>query len=228
MKILKPGAGTERPTGDDCLIVIFTGWKRDGSVFSTSGIHGEAATQCLQRMIPGIAEPLKLMTAGEKRRVWVPANLGFPPARHAHHRPAGDLTFDLELVRILRAPAAPVDLRTPPGDAIRLPSGVAMEVLQEGSGNNHPVPGSLVKVNYSGWTADGELLESTVMSGHPAVFPLGTVTVGWRDALQQMVPGEKIRVWIPAALANRTRKTSQNKKVPSGNMVYEFELLSIE
>jgi peptidylprolyl isomerase len=237
MTVLQPGLGTDdRPSGDDCVIVKFTAWKRDGSLFSTSGIHGDTTTQCLTAAIPGIAEALRAMTRGEKRRVWVPAELAFP-AHVAHHGPKMmmhvdrpppkvDLTFDLELVRILKAAERPPDLKSPPPGVFRTPSGIAILVLRAGPGTKHPSPGSRVTLNYTGWTADGQLFESTVTSGHPAVFFMGTTLAGWREGLQYMVAGEKARLWIPAALAYGDRPP--DKMVPAGDLVYDIELVGFQ
>jgi len=191
MTVLQAGSGVDHPQGDDCAIVRFTAWKRDGALFSTSGLHGETTTQCLVSAIPGIAEALTAMTPGEKRRVWVPSQLAFA-AHVAHHgtklmpetpQPKVDLTIDLELVRILKAAEKPQDLKTPPPTATRMPSGLAILVLKPGAGTQHPSPRSRVTLNYTGWTADGDLFESTVTSGHPASFQLGTAKAGWREVV---------------------------------------------
>src|SRR5271168_3970670 len=47
MKVLEPGDGTEHPVRDDCVVLRFTAWKRDGSLFSTTGLHSETTVQCL-------------------------------------------------------------------------------------------------------------------------------------------------------------------------------------
>jgi FKBP-type peptidyl-prolyl cis-trans isomerase len=235
MTVLQAGSGTESPSGDDCVIVRFTAWKRDGALFSTSGLHGQTSTQCLSAAIPGIAEALTAMTPGEKRRVWVPADLAFA-AHVAHHGvkvmevdsppPRMDLTFDLEVIGILKAAEKPVNLKAPPRNAFRTPSGLAILVLEPGAGDRHPSPGSRVTLSYSGWTADGELFESTVTSGHPAVFFMGTTLAGWREGLQYMVAGEKARLWIPAALAYGEHPA--DKMVPAGDLVYDIELIDFQ
>lgn len=235
MTVLQAGSGTDRPQGDDCVIVRFTAWKRDGALFSTSGLHGETSTQCLAAAIPGIAEALASMSPGEKRRLWVPADLAF--ATHvAHHGgkkmehetppPMIDLTFDLELVRILKAPVKPLNLKAPPSSALKTPAGLAILVLQPGTGTKHPGPSSRVTLNYTGWTADGMLFESTVTSGHPAVFLMGTTLAGWREGLQYMVVGERARFWVPAALAYGARP--EDKLVPAGDLVYDIELVDFQ
>jgi FKBP-type peptidyl-prolyl cis-trans isomerase len=233
MKVLMAGTGTAHPAGDDCVILTFTAWKRDGSLFSTSGVHGESTVQCLTSAIPGVSAALKEMVAGEERRIWVPAELAFA-AHMAHHQakvlpqdstPKLDLTIDVDLIRILKAPLPPPDLGTPPRGSFRTPSGVVIQVLKQGTGARHPTMNSLVILNYSGWTADGNLFESTMMSGHPAEFLVGTVIPGWRETLPRMVTGDTIRVWIPARLAYGER--AMGTMGPAGNLVYDIELLEI-
>ena len=233
MKVLKPGSGTDHPSGNDCVVLSFTAWKRDGSLFSTSGRHGETMRQCLTAAIPGVTRALSAMVVGEKLRVWVPAQLAFD-AHVAHHGlkdlhedppPRVDLTIDLELFQILKAPLTPTDLSMPPPTALKLASGVALEVLHAGVGFTHPSMNSRVTVNYTGWTADGELFESTVMSNHPAVILLGTALAGLREALPLMVVGEKARIWIPANSANGEHPVGM---IPAGDLVYDMELLAFQ
>jgi FKBP-type peptidyl-prolyl cis-trans isomerase len=234
MTVLKAGSGTEHPSDDDCAIVRFTAWKRDGALLTTSGLHGETSTQCLTSAIPGIAEALTAMAPGEKRRIWVPEELAYEThvahhgakMLHADPPPRADLTFDLELVGILKAAERPLNLKSPPRDVFRTPAGVAISVLQPGTGTKHPSPGSRVTLNYSGWTADGQLFESTVTSGHAAIFFLGTTLPGWREGLQYMVRGEKARLWIPAVLAYGVRPA--DKMVPAGDLVYDIELVDFQ
>src|SRR5665213_584730 len=131
MTVLQAGSGTEHPTGDDCVIVRFTAWKRDGALFSTSGLHGETSTQCLNAAIPGIAEALTAMAPGEKRRIGVPGELAFnggAKTLHVDRPPKVDLTFELELVRILKAAERPLNLKAPPRNVFRTPSGIAILV----------------------------------------------------------------------------------------------------
>jgi peptidylprolyl isomerase len=233
MIVLEPGSGTEHPTGDDCVNLVFTAWKRDGSLFSTSGPHGEPEVQCLITAIPGISEALKLMVTGEKRRVWVPSDLAFaahiahhgPKELHADPVPKVDLTVDVRIIRILKAPVPPVDFK-PPSTAFRTPSGVVFQVLTPGAGTTHPTTDSRVTVNYSGWTMDRKLFESTIMSGHPTVVLVGMAVPGWRDVLPRMVTGEKVRIWIPAGLAYGEHPIQRG--VPAGSLVYDLELLDFK
>lgn len=233
-KVLEPGSGTEHPMADDCVIVSFTAWRRNGLLFSTSGSNGEPATQCLAVAIPGIAEALMAMVPGEKRRAWVPSDLAFSShgahhgAKKMHEKPPPrlDLTLDLKLIGILKTPPVPSDLQAPPRTAFKTPLGVVLQVLQPGTGTRHPTMSSRVTVQYCAWTADGSVFESTAMSRHPAAFLVGTALPGWREALPYMVVGEKARVWIPAALAYGDQPVQ--KKTPAGNLVIDIELLEFE
>ncbi len=231
---LRSGSGRTRPSGNDCVEVSFLAWKRDGSLAAASGPHGESSIQCLSAAIPGIAIALESMVAGEKRRVWVPAD--FSVATHmAHHAghimhddetPRTDLTFDLELIRVLQAPPIPPDLTTPPRTAYRTPSGVSIQMLKPGLGAGHPAASSRVTLNYTGWSTDGKVFESTMMSEHPVTVQLGTALPGWREALPYMVLGEKARLWIPAGLAYGDHPS--NPMLPAGRLVYDIELVGLQ
>jgi peptidylprolyl isomerase len=128
-----------------------------------------------------------------------------------------------------QAPAAPsaptpppADVAAPPADAQVTSSGLASKVLTPGTGTDHPVPTDLVKVNYTGWTTDGKMFDSSVARGRPAVFPLSRVIAGWTEGLQLMVVGEKRRFWIPARLAYEGKPDK-----PQGTLVFDVELLDI-
>jgi len=175
-------------------------------------------------MAPGLAEALKKMVVGEQVRAWVPARLTRTDLGE-HGQPEVDETVDIELFDIIKAPAAPSDLRSPPASATRLPSGLVMRVLRRGTGSEHPRANGQVKLDFSGWTAQGNLIESSVMAKHPAVFDMVGVIAGWREALLGMVVGEKVRLWIPAALAYGPKP---RRGQPKGDLIYDLELLSIE
>jgi peptidylprolyl isomerase len=234
MKVLKPGSGTDHPVDNDCVTVSFKAWKRDGTLFSTSTTMNDSDVLCLNTAIVGVSEGLKEMTAGEKRRLWIPADLTFHADHHPHPEkrpedeepPHKDMTFDLELISILKAPPIPGDLKQPPASAVRTPSGLAYQVLKSGTGTTHPSARSTVTVHFSAWQNDGRMFESTMLANHPALVSLATAPEGWREALCTMVAGEKTRFWIPAALAFGEHPA--NRFNPRGDLLYEIELLSVQ
>ncbi|MBA3503868.1 MAG: FKBP-type peptidyl-prolyl cis-trans isomerase, partial [Deltaproteobacteria bacterium] len=97
--------------------------------------------------------------------------------------------------------AAPDDVGMAPRDAKRTPAGVFYKRLVTGSGRKRPTAGDTVVVQYTGWTTDGKLFDSSLKRGQPARFPLRSVIAGWTDGLQVMVVGDKVRFWIPEELA---------------------------
>ena len=225
-KVLAAGTGTAHPDPWDKVTVHYSGWTTDGKLFDSSVQRGQPATFPLNRVIPGWTEGVRLMVAGEKRRLWIPVELAY---NNMPGRPAGMLVFDVELVSIEDQPepppppAAPADVAAPPADAQKTASGLASKVLKPGTGTEHPTASSTVTVHYSGWTTDGTLFDSSVVRGQPATFPLNRVIAGWTEGLQLMVVGEQRRLWIPEALAYKGTQGA-----PQGMLVFDVELLSIE
>ncbi len=117
---------------------------------------------------------------------------------------------------------APPDVAAVPADAEKTPSGLASKVLQKGTGDKKPGPEDVVTVHYTGWTTDGKMFDSSVTRGRPATFPLNAVIPGWTQALQEMVVGEKARIWIPEEHAYKGRPGA-----PQGMLVFDVELLNI-
>jgi peptidylprolyl isomerase len=117
---------------------------------------------------------------------------------------------------------APPDVAAPPADTEKLPSGLASKVLQKGTGKVKPKAEETVKVNYSGWTTDGNMFDSSVARNRPATFPLNRVIPGWTQGVALMVVGEKRRMWIPEELAYKGQPGR-----PQGMLVFDVELLEI-
>ncbi len=112
-----------------------------------------------------------------------------------------------------------------PTDAKVTASGLATKVLTPGKGKDHPGATDRVKVDYTGWTTDGKMFDSSVARGEPTTFGVGEVIPGWTEALKLMVTGEKRRLWIPAKLAYGDHP--QMGGAPSGNLVFDVTLLDI-
>ena len=223
-KVLTPGTGKVKPTPNDSVKVHYSGWTTDGKMFDSSYRRKEPATFGVSQVVPGWTEGLQLMVVGEKRRMWLPAKLGYgdTPRMGA---PAGPLTFDVELLEILSPPETPKDVKKAPADAKKTASGLAYKVLKKGTGKEHPTAASRVTVHYSGWTTDGKMFDSSVTRQQPSTFGLGQVIKGWTEGVQLMVVGEKARFWIPAALAYGD--TPKRPGAPSGPLVFDIELLEI-
>jgi FKBP-type peptidyl-prolyl cis-trans isomerase len=230
--VLTKGTGTEHPTQYDVVKVHYTGWMTNGKMFDSSVVRGEPISFPLNQVIPGWTEGVQLMVKGEKRRLWIPGNLGYGDKDMGHGRPFGMLVFDVELIDITKRPppppppTVPDDVKAPPKNAKKTKSGISYKVLQKGTGKEHPSATSQVEVHYSGWTTDGKMFDSSVMRGQPATFPLNGVIKGWTEGVQLMVVGEKTRFWIPGTLAYG--ETDNGSGRPFGMLVFDIELLSIK
>jgi FKBP-type peptidyl-prolyl cis-trans isomerase len=215
-KVITPGTGKDHPAKDDVVIVHYTAWKADGTMFDSSVARGKPAIFGAGRVIAGLSEGLQLMVAGERRRLWVPEALAYRGQRD----PKGLVVFDVQLLDIPNRP--PPDVKAPPADAKTTPSGLAYKVLQPGTGGRHPRANGEVTVHYTGWTTDGKMFDSSVIRGEPTTFTLDNVIAGWTEGVQLMYEGEKTRFWIPEKIAY------EGKKAPYGMLVFDIELVRFQ
>ena len=229
--VLQKGTGDKHPTEADVVTVNYTGWTTDGRMFDSSVKRGQPAEFPLNRVIKGWTEGVQLMVPGEKRRFWIPGDLAYGEAQPndphaAMGPPRGTLVFDVELISFKegpKPPETPKDVASIPKNAKKTASGLASRVLEKGTGDKHPTATSTVTVNYSGWTTDGKLFDSSVMRGSPVTFGLNQVIPGWTEGVQLMVVGETRRLWIPEDLAYGGRPGR-----PQGMLVFDVELLDIK
>ena len=104
-------------------------------------------------------------------------------------------------------------------------SGLQYKVIKSGTGAS-PKASDQVKVHYTGTTIDGNVFDSSVQRGQPAVFPVGAVIPGWVEALQLMKVGDKWQLVIPARLAYGPQSPSPAIP-PNSVLIFEVELLDI-
>jgi peptidylprolyl isomerase len=100
-RVLRPGTGTEHPTGTSRVRVHYTGWTTDGRMFDSSVTRGEPAEFPLNGVIAGWTEGVQLMVVGESRRFWIPGSLAYGDTPRRPGMPSGMLVFDVELLAIL-------------------------------------------------------------------------------------------------------------------------------
>ena len=219
-KVIKQGTGKVHPKATDTVKVHYSGWTTDGKMFDSSETRGQPTSFPLDGVIKGWTEGVQLMVEGEKRRFWIPEDLAY---KGVAGKPQGMLVFDVELIKIMVPPKAPSDVAKPPADAEKTASGLATKVLQPGTGKVHPTASSRVQVEYTGWTTDGKMFDSSITRGQPASFALNGVIPGWTEGLQLMVEGERRRLWIPENLAYKGRPGK-----PKGMLVFDVELIKIQ
>ncbi len=227
-RVLTKGTGQKHPGPKDRVKVHYTGWTKDGVMFDSSVIRGEPATFGVDGVIKGWTEALQLMVVNEQRRVWIPADLAYGDTPSRPGAPAGQLTFDVELLEIVEAPKeppAPADVKEAPKDAKKTASGLRYKILKAGKGKDAPKPTDWVTVHYTGWTTDGKMFDSSVMRGEPAKFRLSGVIKGWTEGLQLLKVGDRARLWIPGDLAYGDKPMRPG--APAGTLVFDVELLGI-
>jgi FKBP-type peptidyl-prolyl cis-trans isomerase len=223
-KVLRNGTGTEHPGANDLVLVHYTGWTTDGKRFDSSVAREKPASFAVNGVIPGWQSALPLFVVGEVRRLWIPSELAYGDTPPRPNMPAGDLVFDVELLEIKKAPPVPEDLVNPTG-AKATRSGLRYRVLQKGKSRVRPKHTDQVEVEYSGWTLDGRMFDSTTRRGEPGRFILDEIIPGLREGIPLMSPGDRFRLWIPEDLAFAGKKASPG--TPQGDLVFDIELIRI-
>ena len=139
----------------------------------------------------------------------------FPGVAAAEDRPA----------RMAQPP--PPDVAGPPADDASVvceASGLCSRILVEAEDPNatRPEQLDLVQVDYTGWTTDGKMFDTSAIRGKPATFPLNQLITGWTEGLQLMRVGETRRMWIPEKLAYRGTPGR-----PKGMLVFDVTLRGV-
>lgn len=108
---------------------------------------------------------------------------------------------------------------------IELASGLQYQVLTAGTGAK-PSATDQVQCHYHGTMLDGQVFDSSVQRGEPAVFGVNQVIAGWVEALQLMQEGAKWRLFIPYQLAYGERGAGQSIP-PFATLIFDVELLKV-
>lgn len=106
-----------------------------------------------------------------------------------------------------------------------LDGGVCYKVIKSGPKDGRtPDRGSVVTVHYVGKTINGKTFDSSRGGVAPA-FRLRELIPGWIIALQNMRPGDKWEVYIPA---DKAYGRFSQPGIPGGStLVFEIELIGV-
>jgi len=94
--------GTDKPTAADKVKVHYTGWTKDGKMFDSSVSRGSPAVFPLGGVIPGWTEGLQLIAPGETALFWIPGKLAYGDVPKRPGAPAGQLTFQVTLLEVMK------------------------------------------------------------------------------------------------------------------------------
>ncbi|HVU23143.1 MAG TPA: FKBP-type peptidyl-prolyl cis-trans isomerase [Opitutus sp.] len=112
-EVLAPGEGPA-PKPEDTVRVNYTGTLVNGTVFDSTSQHGgQPAEFQLDQVIPGWTEGLQKIAKGGKIKLYVPPDLAYGDDGRPGIPPASTLIFDVELLDIKPAAAAPAAAPAP-------------------------------------------------------------------------------------------------------------------
>jgi len=224
--VVRSGTGKDKARFFDTVTFNYSAWDKDGRMFDTTELRKRPATVPPYRQTAAMEEILTSMISGQRTRFWMPAEKMQVDGRPMPGMPEGTLTYEVEVITIEKGkepPPVPSDVGVPPASGLKTPKGVTYKVLAKGKGGPKPALSSVVRVNYTGWTTDGRMFDSSVVKGAPAEFSMGGVIVGWTEAIPVMSVGDRMRFWIPDELAY---KGSPGQ--PQGPLTFDVELVEIK
>ncbi len=99
---IHPGDGKAVVKGA-LITTQYRGWLEDGTEFDSSYSRGKPF-QCVigtRRVIQGWDQGLMGMQVGGKRKLWVPAHLGYGERQVGSIPPNSNLVFEIELLEVL-------------------------------------------------------------------------------------------------------------------------------
>lgn len=98
-EVIKSGSGP-KATKENTVKVHYHGTLIDGAVFDSSVNRGEPIEFPVTGVIPGWTEALQLMSAGDKWKLYVPANLAYGAQTRPTIPAQSALIFEVELLEI--------------------------------------------------------------------------------------------------------------------------------
>ena len=212
--------------------VHYTGYLTDGTVFDTSVPRKRPFTFELGagRVIQGWDEGVTGMKVGGKRKLVIPAKLGYGERRAGKIPPNSTLIFTIELLSFTPPLPPPQPLTAFEGKPVatrKLDKGLVVVDYKLGDGPEAKA-GDTVSVHYRGALKDGTEFDSSLARPRPLVFPLGQgrVIKGWDTGIAGMKVGGLRKLIIPAELAYAER--ARGKIPANADLTFTVELMAVK
>ena len=218
----------EMPVAGQDVVVEYAAWLQDGEEYiASSSAAGEPVTFALgsdMGVFPGWDEGVSTMKPGGKRYLVIPPELALGEAGGGRVPPNATLIMEVELVEV-RPLVLPTEISEE--DFTETESGLRYYDIVEGDGAE-ATTGSTVTVNYTGWLTDSTKFDSSIDSGMPFPFTLGTgqVIPGWDEGVAGMKVGGIRQLLIPAELGYGD--TGSGVIPPGATLIFEVELLDVQ
>lgn len=119
----------------------------------------------------------------------------------------------------------PLDLNTPPLDAVKTGSGLIYKKLVVNEPGTSAARNDTVMINYTGWRqATGETFFTNKSRNQPMPLALANTAPGFTEAMQLLKKGEKAMLWLPPSIGYKG--TPPPGSTPE-TLVYEVEVVDI-
>jgi FKBP-type peptidyl-prolyl cis-trans isomerase len=206
--VIKAGKGAT-PTDTDRVTVNYRGMlKADGSEFDA----GKGAKFKVTGVIPGFSQGLKLMQAGGKYRLCIPAAMGYGAEGNGPVPANADLVFEVDMLSFAAIPPKP----SVPADAracdLTSPSGLSYAVARQGAGRN-PTEADMALVDIVTFDPNsGEIFAREDWQ----TIPMPRAAPQFAEGLKMMQPGASYRFCFPPSAG------PQGEQVPALNLMVDL------
>lgn len=251
---IKEGKGKRPDTGDMCKVFLEVKELNGDLLFSNFGGNPVDVEFGKGFDTEGFRQGLGMLRVGGKADLIVPYTIGVGTTGREAVEPYSTLLYTIQLENIIsveqvkkeraeRKKAQEIEnerMKKAEEDKIKeyivknnitekqRASGLYI-VLKQAGGGKMPVEGDKVKVHYSVYNLEGELLQSSKDKGEPYEFVVGKgmVIKAWDEAIVNIKPGSLVQLIVPSKLAYGSRGSGKDIP-PYTPLIFDIELIEVD